>query len=68
MLGSGSHHDLSDGAVARVEDVVEPFGEQFGGLGHPSGHDLHDLTVEVGEEPLVDEVGRRRRDFRRLQD
>ena len=32
VLGGGRHHDAADGAVAGVEDVVEPLLEQRGGL------------------------------------
>ncbi len=68
MLGGGAHHDLGDVATAGVEDVIERFGEQRGGLVDRALDDGHDAFIEVLRHELGNRFRRRRRQLGRFDD
>ncbi len=47
VLGGGLHDDAADRAVARVEDVVEPLGQQRGRLWHAPFDDSDTLVIDI---------------------
>ena len=68
VLGRRPHDDVGDRSAAGVQDVVEPFGEQRGGLFDTALDDLHDPLIEVARYQLGDHRRGRRSRLRRLED
>ena len=67
-FGRGAHHDAADGAVARVEDVVEALREQRGRLVDRTVTTATAALVEIPGNEVGERGGRRRRDLGRLED
>ncbi len=63
VTGGGGHHHAADGPVAGVEEVVEPLGQQFRGLGHAAFDQGDGRGVEVAGHQAREQARGRRGDL-----
>ena len=57
VLGGGFHDDAADRAVAGVEDVIEPLGQELGRFGDAPLDHLDAFAVDIFGQPRRNQLG-----------